>query len=125
MTTTQAIEQVGRLAVLNKGFSLDLNFEKEMIAVLLNTFSEVAQARQCITDLIDGRVMPDKRAVTDWARQHEAQRPDGARRGRAAPECPKCDGTGFRPVKQLHEIREKQVEYDAVMVCECRSVAAG
>ncbi len=125
MTTPQAIEQVGRLEVLKGGFSLSRGSAKEMIAQLLKTFNDLAQARQCIDDMIAGGVMPTPNTLKAWARQHEAQRPDGARRGRAAPECPKCDGTGFRPVKQLHEIREKQVEYDAVMVCECRSVAAG
>ena len=71
--------------------------------------------------------MPDKRAVTDWARENEAnQRPDGARSGRAAPDCPDCDGSGFKPVRRsFYRVGDgEKVWYDAVSVCECRRAEA-
>ena len=122
MTTTQAIEQVGRLEVLKGGFSLSRGSAKEMIAQLLKTFNDLAQARQCIDDMIAGGVMPTPNTLKAWARQHEAQRPDGARRRPAVPGCPDCDGSGWVAVTETQIVLGESRECSASARCECRKV---
>lgn len=127
MTEAEITAEVDRLEVVNRGYPLSANTRTEL-ADAFSLYPDVAAITAAVRAFLDEGSLP---SVADVHRL----RPRVEREY-----CGKCDGTGWKPTKArqtCRRCRERgrvfdqcpvcrgrgQVEYEAVMYCECRRVA--